>query len=112
MRSLKKLAKEVNDNMSNPRELGKLLMYLGAQHAWYSEQIRPIKVQKPEEWLKIKRSDGDKLLSDRMTEMEWRTTPAGKMEQDLKFKLDGIAKLSDSIKQAGYINQQEIKNQS
>ena len=115
MKSIKLLAKEVKDNMSNPRELGKILMYLSSMYAWYSEQLRPIKVQKAEAWLKIKKSSmasNGKLLSDRMTEMEWRTTPAGQLEQDLKYKLDGLSKLSEAIRQAGFLINQEVKNQT
>lgn len=112
MKTLTKLAKEVHQNMSNPRGLGNIYMELGAMYAYYSDQLKPIKIMKPKVWLSIKRSGGDKFLSDKMTEMEWRTTPEGMKEQEIKYMLDGIIKLSDSIKQAAYLNHQEIKSLS
>lgn len=111
MKTLTVLSKEVHDNMNNPRKLGEIYMYLGAMYAYYSDQLKPIKVMKSAEWLKIKNSGGERLLSDRMTEMTWRTTPRGMREQELKYVLDGIANLQDAIKQAAYLNHQEIKNQ-
>lgn len=111
-RSLKAIAADVYDNRNLPHALGDLYMELGSLYAYYSEQLKPIKVEKATSWVKLKKSGGEKLLSDRYTEMLWRTTPPGKREQDLKYLLTGIDKLTDSIKQAGYLNQQEIKNQS
>jgi len=111
VRELTKIAAEVYDNRDNPGVLADLFMELGAQYSYYSEQLRPIKVAKPTEWINIKNSNGDKLLSDKYTEMKWRTTPDGQTEQDIKYKLQGIDKLCDSIKQAGYLNQQELKIQ-
>lgn len=112
MKTLTTLATEVNANMSNPRKLGEIYMYLGAMYAYYSDQLKPIKVMKSRIWLDIKRAGTDSKLSDRATEMEWRTTPEGEKEQEYKYLLDGIANLQDAIKQAAYLNHQEIKNQS
>lgn len=112
MRTLTALSGSVYRNMSNPRELGRLYMELGGMYAYYSDKMKAIKAMKSAVWLNIKTSNGEKYLSDRMTEMKWRTTPEGMMEQEYKYELDGIDKLSDSIKQAAYLNHQEIKNQS
>ena len=87
-------------------------MELGGMYAYYSDKMKSIKSMKSAVWLDIKTSDGDKYLSDRFTEMKWRTTPEGMLEQEYKYMLDGIANLQDSIKQAAYLNHQEIKNLS
>ena len=112
MRTLTQLSGAVYKNMNNPRELGKLYMELGAMYAYYSELMKEVKMGKSQEWINLKYSEGEKLLSDRLTEMKWRTTPPGIKEQEYKYLLDGIEKLSDSIKQAAYLNHQEIKNLS
>ena len=112
MRTLTQMSTQVYKNQSNPRELGNLYMELGAMYAFYSEKIKGIKVIKPAIWIGIKTSDGDKYLSDKFTEMKWRSTQEGMTEQNYKYELDGINKLMDSIKQAAYLNHQEIKNLS
>ena len=112
MRTLTSISTDVYKNRSNPRKLGNIYMELGAIYGYYSEKIKGIKIIKPAIWIGIKTSDGDKYLSDKFTEMKWRATQEGMAEQEYKYQLDGVDKLMDSIKQAAYLNHQEIKNQS
>lgn len=113
MRTISEVAKDVYQNTSNPPKLSKLYMELGAMYGYYAEQIKPIKVNKSEAWVRIKKSGVDgKLLSDRYTDKLWSTTPQGKQEMDLIWKMKGLDKLMDAIKQATYINQQEGRNQA
>jgi len=112
MRTLTEISKDVYNNRQNPRQLGNLFMELGAMYGYYSDEMKLVKVKKPAVWLGIKesnlKSDG-KFLSDKMTEMKWRMTPEGQKEQEYRYLLDGIAKVSDSIKQAAYLNHQELQ---
>ena len=112
MRTLTQISRDVYKNRQNPRQLGNLFMELGAMYGYYSDEMKLVKIQKPAIWIGIKesnlKSDG-KLLSDKMTEMKWRMTPEGVKEQEYKYILDGISKMSDSIKQAAYLNHQELQ---
>lgn len=111
---IKQIAEEVSDNVENPKELSKIVVYVGALQSYYTQQLKPIKLRKSTEWLAIKRTqlpDG-KYPSYRVTEMEWRKTQAGMRERELEYDLKSLDKILDSIKQAGYLSGQEIKLQS
>ena len=112
--SIGELSVKVKDAVDNPKELAKLCVYVGALQSHYTQQIKPLKLQKSAQWLTIKRTplSTGKEPSDRVTEMEWRTTPAGMKEGELEFDLKSLDKILDSIKQAGYLNGQELKLQS
>jgi hypothetical protein len=112
MKTLTCLAKEIHDNMSNPHKLAKIYLYCSAEFAYYSDEIKNIKIKKNEEWIRIKESGDNKDISDKKTDMLYGMTIEGKKEIEYSYLLKGLEKMMSAIKQSAYLNNIEIKNQA
>jgi len=109
MKTLKEYSKLIKENIDHPSNLSKLELEISADYAYLASLLKPINDQKAEKWIQIKESE-EKRLSDKLTEMKWRCTEAGKIERAYKLKIRSFEKMLTAIRSNIYISNMEAKN--
>lgn len=117
--NLLKYSKLIHENKQNPVFLSELAEQMSADYMACAEQMKDVQLVKPHEWVDIKKSkmkktdDGweGKPLSDKMTEMIWRSTKVGKQDVRLQYEMKALEKALASIKSHIYVLNQESRNQ-
>lgn len=110
MKNLTQYSQELKANIDNPHVLADLHVECAADYVWLAAQLKPLKEQKSREWIKIKLS-GDKPLSDRLTDMKWRSTEVGAKEYAIELKMKCLKEIMQAIKSSNFISSIESKNQ-
>jgi hypothetical protein len=95
----------------NPHDLSKLYIEIAADYGFFSSLLIGIKEKKTQEWVDIKKSGGEKLLSDKYTDMMYKLTDNGKYEQLIEIKMKSMEKMMSALKNYQYTLNQESRNQ-
>lgn len=119
MKTLTEYADLIDKHKQVPHYLAELSEEMAADYARYTEELVNVKLLKPKEWVEIKKSKmketesgwEGKPLSDKLTEMIWRSTPAGRREVILKGNVKALEKCMSSIKTHIYNLNQESFSQ-
>lgn len=100
LKQLDEYAKLIKASQDQPVKLADIQMEIASDLAYYRALWIPLKVKKPDIWISLKydgMKDKTKPLSDKLTEMKWRTTTDGAFEYALKLKIEALKEMSDSI---------------
>lgn len=118
MKTLEQYSQLMDQFRQSPGALVELSDEMAAEYARCAEQLVKVKLEKPKKWIEIKKSKMSetdsgwegKPLSDKLTEMIWRSTKSGKEEVRLKYRMAGLEKCLSSIKSHVFNLNREAEN--
>lgn len=97
LRSLEEYARLMAEYKGNPYLQSVLKVEISAAYSYYTGLLEPIEAVKPMKWIAIKESGDEKDISDKKTEMLWRSTEEGRKEYEYKMKLKAFDKMLSAI---------------
>jgi len=112
LRTVDQITEEITNEDAAPARLAELGTVLAGYYSHFAQMLKRIELKKPEAWLAIQVSGGEKPFSDKKTEMHWHATVDGQKEIALEWELKRIEKMISSINKRLYVDTVDAKNLS
>lgn len=104
--NLQEIQTELEGGQVSPHTLAEYRIILSGKYSRAAELLSNILKDKPVKWLELR----EKYKSSKETDMAWEMTEEGKKENEFKFMLRRIDKMTSAISSLLKVKSDEVRN--